>query len=318
MKQMIHPIGGFLELELRKGEHFHKDALRLNSARNCFEYILRAREYKKVYIPYYTCEAILQPLKRLQVKFEFYSINNQFELKDKIVLKSNEALLYTNYYALKQDYINDLARIYGSQLIVDNAQAFFAPHLNSIDTFYSPRKFFGVADGGYLYTDVSLNIDIQQDRSYDRMEHLLKRIDIDSMSAYEIFRKNEDALDNRPLRLMSKLTENIMCNIDYERVKQVRLHNYKLLHMHLDDTNRLKFELSSDAVPMVYPYLADDAILKCRLIAEKIYVATYWPNVLEWCNPTKLEYRFASGIIAIPVDQRYGSVEMEYIISHIQ
>lgn len=40
-------IGGYFELELRKGEHYHKDALRLNTARNCFEYILLARKYKK-------------------------------------------------------------------------------------------------------------------------------------------------------------------------------------------------------------------------------------------------------------------------------
>ncbi len=32
-------IGGYFELELRKGEHYHKDALKLNTARNCFEYV---------------------------------------------------------------------------------------------------------------------------------------------------------------------------------------------------------------------------------------------------------------------------------------
>lgn len=33
----MQPIGGCFELELRKGEYFHKQALRFNSARNCFE-----------------------------------------------------------------------------------------------------------------------------------------------------------------------------------------------------------------------------------------------------------------------------------------
>lgn len=32
-------IGGYFEFELRKGAHYHKDALRLNAARNCFEYV---------------------------------------------------------------------------------------------------------------------------------------------------------------------------------------------------------------------------------------------------------------------------------------
>ena len=37
---MMEAIGGYFELELQQGEEYHKDALRLNTARNCFEYIL--------------------------------------------------------------------------------------------------------------------------------------------------------------------------------------------------------------------------------------------------------------------------------------
>ena len=74
-------IGGYPELELRKGEHYHKDALKLNTARNCLEYILIARKYKKVYVPYYTCEAVHEPFKKLGsgCRMEFYHINEQLE-----------------------------------------------------------------------------------------------------------------------------------------------------------------------------------------------------------------------------------------------
>ena len=36
----MNPIGGYFELELRKGEEYHKEAIRLNSGRNAFEYVL--------------------------------------------------------------------------------------------------------------------------------------------------------------------------------------------------------------------------------------------------------------------------------------
>ena len=36
---MEKAIGGYFELELRNGAHYHKDAIRLNTARNCFEYV---------------------------------------------------------------------------------------------------------------------------------------------------------------------------------------------------------------------------------------------------------------------------------------
>lgn len=86
-------IGGYFELELRRGDHYHKDAIRLNTARNCFEYILLARKYRKVYIPYYTCEVMLQPLKRQQVDYEFYSIDWNLEPTEIFNLQEGEAFL---------------------------------------------------------------------------------------------------------------------------------------------------------------------------------------------------------------------------------
>ena len=139
---MIDAIGGYPELELRKGEHYHKNALRLNTARNCFEYVLRTRKYTKVYIPYYTCEVMLEPLEKCNVGYEFYHINELLEPVGIVQLQPTEAFLYTNYYGLKQQCVKKLAQTYGKQLIVDNAQAFFAEPLNGIDTFYSARKFY--------------------------------------------------------------------------------------------------------------------------------------------------------------------------------
>ena len=301
---MDKAIGGYFELELRKGEHYHKDALRLNTARNCFEYVLLVRKYTKVYIPYFTCEVMLEPLQRHQIEYEFYHINEQLEPIENIVLQEGEALLYTNYFGLKQSCVERLAKVYGSHLIVDNAQAFFAPRLDGIDTFYSPRKFFGVADGGYLYIDKRLEIELDQDYSYDRMSHLLKRIDLSAEEGYADFRRNDDLLINQPIKRMSKLTEAILCSIDYEEAKVHRLRVYKELHKVLHYENRFKFELNLDDVPMVYPYFIEDGEQKKKeLIKSRIYVATYWPNVLEWSKEDYLEYKLTSTLITLPLNK---------------
>ena len=68
-------IGGFFELQLRKGEHYHKGAVQLNTARNCLEYILRAKKYKKIYIPYLDSEVIWEPMQKLGIDYEFYSVD---------------------------------------------------------------------------------------------------------------------------------------------------------------------------------------------------------------------------------------------------
>ena len=169
----MEAIGGYFSLELPLREEYHTDAIRLNTGRNCLEYILRVRGYKKVYVPYYTCEAVMEPINKLGIPYEFYHIDVHFEIRDRFTLKEGEALLYTNYFGLKQRYVEELAEKVGSRLIVDNTQAFYAKPLPGIDTFYTCRKFFGVADGAYLYCDAVLDDEIEQDYSYDRMAHLL-------------------------------------------------------------------------------------------------------------------------------------------------
>ena len=39
---------------------------------------------------------------------------------------------------------------------------------------------------------------------------------------------------------------------------------------------------------------------------------------MEWCKPADIEYQLANQIIAIPIDQRYGIEEMDYIIKMIK
>lgn len=58
------PIGGYFSLEINEGQELHGQALRLNVGRYALEYILKARKYRKVYIPYYICDSVLQPIKR--------------------------------------------------------------------------------------------------------------------------------------------------------------------------------------------------------------------------------------------------------------
>lgn len=310
---MTDAIGGYHELELREGEHYHKNALRLNTARNCFEYVLRVRKYTKVYIPYYTCEVMLEPLKKCQVDYELYHINQQLEPDQDFALQPTEAFLYTNYYGLKQRCVERLAQQYGKQLIVDNAQAFFAKPLEGIDTLYSARKFFGVADGAYLYIDKLLDIELEQDQSYDRMIHLLKRADIGAEAGYADFRHNDDSLIGQPIKRMSNLTEKILCSIDYESVKVLRRANYMALNTQLKDTNGIYVQLDKDAVPMVYPYLTYDNSLCHTLVSKRIYVAKYWSMDEFMSKKSNFEYQLSEMLLPLPCSQTLMLEDMKLI-----
>ena len=314
----MEAIGGYFSLELPQHEEYHQNAIRMNTGRNCLEYILRVRGYSKVYIPYYTCDVVLEPFKKLDIPYEFYHIDIHLEIRDRFTLKVDEALLYTNYYGLKQRYVEQLAAKVGTRLIIDNTQAFYAKPIEGIDTFYTCRKFFGVADGAYLYCDAILDEELEQDYSYDRMAHLLKRIDLSAEEGYGDFRKADDGLDNQPIRKMSKLTQRMMQSIDYEAAAKRRRENYLMLHEALGGENNLELPLEKDAVPMVYPYLAPVKGLREELIENKVFVARYWPNVLDWSTKDDIEYLLACQMQPLSVDQRYGEEEMKRIIEIIK
>ena len=319
---MNKAIGGYFSLEISKvqNEYIHTQGVHLNSGRSALEYILKSIPVvQKLYIPYYTCDVVLEPINKLGIPYGYYRIDEHLELADEIQLDKDEYLLVTNYFGIKDAYIKKLAKRYGERLIVDNAQALYAKQLEGIKTIYSPRKFVGIPDGGIAYIDNGLDIaDMEQDVSYNRCTHLLKRLDLGAEAGYNDFRANSHQLVNQPIRRMSNLTWNLLQGIDFEEVKKRRWKNFMQLHQALSSINRLHIpESETFACPMVYPLYTSDMTLKKRLIENKIFVATYWPNVLEWCREGMLEHELANKVIAIPIDQRYENEDMDRIINII-
>jgi len=314
----MSPLGGYFELELRKGEEYHKNAIRLNTGRNALELIFKIKQYKKVFIPYYTCDVILEPFNKLKIDYEFYSIDEKLEpLFNYNKIKGNEAFLYTNYFGLKDPFISTLS-LNCKNLIIDNSQAFYSLPKPGIPTFYSCRKFFGVPDGAYLYLDGVSELDFPLDYSSERFKHLLKRIEFGAEAGYDDFKTNENCLIGQPIKLMSMLTQVLLCNIDYDKVVNARKQNFLFLQEHLRDSNELKLPENPDFVPMVFPYLIPQGKnLKQKLIKEGVFIATYWPNVFEWTKPENIEYKYADKIVYLPVDQRIGKDERTYIINTV-
>lgn len=309
-QEEMNPIGGYFELELPRFPEYHAEAIALNSGRFCLEYVLRCRKYTKVYVPYFTCDSAIEPLVKLGIPYEFYHIDKDYHLLGDIILGENEALIYTNYWGLQDDYCNQLASKYGNRLIFDYTQAFFSKPIEGIDTFYSCRKFFGVPDGGYLYMDAKADFPIEQDESFARMDSLVKRIDLSPEAGYDDFHRTGAEFHQLPIRKMSKLTKRMMQGIDYMSAAKCRCHNYNILQRELGGK-----PLCYGEVPMIFPYKSQKGQeLRKELISHKVFVAKYWPNVDGWAGEQATETWMANHILPLPIDQRYGKEDMERII----
>lgn len=75
----MNEISGYFEHELRKVKEYYPDAIALNLVPNALELKLITIKYTKVYIPYFTCDVILEPFKKHGLTYEFYHINHEFE-----------------------------------------------------------------------------------------------------------------------------------------------------------------------------------------------------------------------------------------------
>lgn len=68
----------------------------------------------------------------------------------------------------------------------------------------------------------------------------------------------------------------------------------------------------------MYPLLVDDAVgIRARLAEEKVFIPTLWPNVLEERDPGSWAFRYSKDILPLPIDQRYGAMDMERLAKEV-
>ncbi len=314
MKEMKE-YGGYIELDTYRLPMLHNGAKALNCGRNCLAYLIKARNIKKLLLPYFMCDSVFDLCRKYSVELRFYHINEKF-MPEQIQLEDDEWLYVMNYYGqLTQDYLCGLKKEY-DRVIIDNAQAYFDEPIENTDTLYTCRKFFGVADGAFLYTDVNLNEDIPLDESFDRMHFLLGRYERSASEFYSEYSMNNHMFADEPIKQMSKLTENLLHGIDYTYVKQRRTQNFKAYNEMLGNINQLELREAEGA--FAYPLMVSNgAALRKALQQKKIYIPTLWPNVLNETETDSTEYRMVDNILPLPCDQRYDINDIKYIADTI-
>lgn len=313
----MREFGGYIEIEHYKGNEYHTGCLALNSGRNCLRYLIRARQIRKIMLPRLQCQVIEEVCRREGVQIQWYEVKALEKPYQDEQLEDEVFLYLINYYGqLEKNYLEKLLAGH-KRVIVDNAQDFFCGPIEGVDTIYTCRKFFGVPDGAYLYTDAQADFTLQADFSYDRMGFLLGRYECGAEKFYQNYRENEAWMDKQGLSAMSALTHNILRSIDYERVEQTRTSNAKRLDAGLGENNLLTVKNMTGAY--LYPYFcADGEKLRKKLIERKIFVPVLWQNVLEDCDIDTAEYNFSKNMVPLPCDQRYTENDMDEVIAAVK
>lgn len=324
---MPDAIGGYFELELRKGQTPYPQASAFNSARAAFRALVQARAPRRIHLPYYICNVLEQALQGLEVELCRYGLDADLSLAAPPGLTSDEALLYVDYFGLKGDYVRQvLAPRYGYQLIVDNSQALFSDALPDIATIYSPRKFVGVADGGWLVNGPAVLPTPPQGTSLDRFGALLGRLEQAAEHHYVDYQANEASLTRQGVMAMSTSTARVLDSIDYAQVKERRGNNLNVLRQHLDTFNSFRYWPDAIVPALCYPLLLDSASaagsLRQHLLEQAIYVPCYWRELIDNPATPPMERHLAECLLPLPLDQRYDAKDMQRladaVITHLR
>jgi hypothetical protein len=319
----LDAIGGYFALEPGRAgavEHL-TGAAAFQSARAAFLALLESCRPACVHVPWYLCDSMREPLRQAGVASRAYAIDAEFRPAEPLALEPDEWLLVVNYFGLCDGVVADLqARHPPGQIVVDNAQAFFAAPTPCRASLYSPRKFFGVPDGGFLHAPGVEPRDCPRDTgSAKRMAHLTRRLELGAEAGYADYVAAEESLSGQPPLRMSRLSEQLLTGADHAEVARRRRRNFALLDEHLAAHNELSWNLGAAQVPLCYPFLPARAGLRAGLRAEllsaRIYVAQYWRELTapDRAVPAH-ERRLAAGLLPLPVDQRYSA---ETLMRHL-
>ena len=114
---------------------------------------------------------------------------------------------------------------------------------------------------------------------------------------------------------MSKLTNRLLCGIDYNEIREKRVRNFSLAHQLYSTLNIIDPTLWSDdtCVPMVYPLVVRDSDLVKKLIEKQIYTGRWWNSVINSVPENSVESMLSKYMVPIPIDQRYGVDEIRFV-----
>lgn len=313
-------IGGYFGFDLNDfGQFPYPEAITYNSARSAFFDLLQQSKIKKIWVPKYICDSMIEPLRILKVEVIFYDLNTDFSPCIAQKLKEDEYLLYVNYFGICSSIQTDILANYPKERVIfDHSQAFYVAPLDCLATIYSPRKFLPVAEGGLLITNIiSTPRYLGRNNIEDEIKqykHTLIRYLSDATEGYSIFKFNESKFNKCNPIDMSNITKLLLNNFNYKKIRDLRLENFKYLHFHLKHLNQISLDLEHIKSPLTYPLMIGFNFSK-QLSSRNVYTPTYWVDSLSRVESNSFEAKLVNNVTHLVCDQRYSKQQMDTQIS---
>lgn len=344
-KQFNRIVGGMFGLadpvpcSMPRLPFLNGDATFFVSARSAMRFVIRQRNPRRIWMPSYLCETMLQALEGTGAELVFFPVDYDSQITDHKWLQRlghHDIVVLISYFgfAIPEDLCRAVHER-GALVLEDASQALLSSHVGRHADFvvYSPRKFIGVPDGGILVNfsgqvieGVKSLVPPPEPWWLNAFMASLLRREFDQHGEdrkwFELF---QDSEANCPVGdyASSELTRMLLLHtFDYADVAARRRANYQFLLSGLKDV-ALFPHLPANVVPLGFPIrVSKRDELRRWMFDLEIYLPIHWP--VPYQVPAEFTdcRRLANDILTLACDQRCTEIDLakmcDGVTSHLK
>jgi hypothetical protein len=281
--------------------------------------IISGLKKKRVLLPDYLCEVIVDVMRQYKVPHDFYHINPDLTPDwDGVKAKHFDVLYVINYFGHKTKVPLDL--IQKKTLLIDDI---FSPIVEipqgfrSWAVFNSFRKVTCFAEGALIVSNRPLKLSSIDPKpaAFAGLKYQAKQLKANYLSLGQGTQENyvrisirgEKRLDadkgiSVPTMMTLCLLPQIYSNLEKEQA--VRRHQYKILDEQL---RQYSMRLRPKYLSFYVIKVKDRDALKSYLARQGIYVVAHWPARYGLINP------LYGQLLSIPLDSRYSDAQVRAV-----
>ena len=302
----------------------------LATARSGLLLLARSLAPPQIWLPSYLCSVIVEAIRRSGSAVRFYAIDANLRIPHEDWLhevRAGDLVVFIDYFGFNEwSNCGAEAMRRGAWIVEDACQAMlneqFCQHSHYV--ICSPRKFFGLPDGGVLLAHAGARLpgcELPPPPAEWWLEAFAAsqlRAEFDRHGGdrkwFELFSKTDPAGPTEPFG-MSELSALLLNHrIDCAEAARRRRGNYRFLAAELRDLAMFP-DLPSGVVPLGFPVrLRDRDRVRHAMFRAEIYPPVHWPIAGVVPTDFKASHQLAAEIMTLPCDQRYTETEMSRML----
>ncbi len=294
-----------------------------DSGRSSLRLFLNNNPGKKILLPDYLCEVILDVFDQEGVAFEFYRIDENFNIDiQSVVSKTFDVFYLINYFGKFHDELK-LIDLDNCILLEDNVFNFKIENIYLSKKWYSFnsfRKISDLADGSQIKTNLPIIGEINNKTAlfsllkYQAKEmkysFLVNKTDIEKKYLSSLSNAEEVLNSQREIHRMSDRSYEMLLNFyaKFEEENRQRIENYNVLVKGLKDYE-ISFERKEYSFFVMKIDNRDE--LRAYLFDHRIFLPIHWPFF-------GIENSIYNNVISVPLFSNYSTDDMSNVVERMK